>query len=163
HRGPARHGKRGAAAAPGERHARDPHRHGDAGAGEPLALLRGPAGPRPRGVTLEHQAPFEANALPASADPLAASAAQYATEVAEVLYGLLVDVVKVRHPFLEVALAGGPMDPSWTPEQLEACLRAQGIWFQLLAIAEQNAGMRRRRQTETERGFEQVRGTLPQV
>src|SRR5690606_16622405 len=79
------------------------------------------------------------------------------------LYGLLVDVVKVRHPFLETALAGGPMDPSWTPEQLEACLRAQGIWFQLLAIAEQNAGMRRRRQTETERGFEQVRGTLPQV
>lgn len=114
-------------------------------------------------MTLEHQAPFEANALPASADPLAASAAQYATEVAEVLYGLLVDVVKVRHPFLEAALAGGPMDPSWTPEQLEACLRAQGIWFQLLAIAEQNAGMRRRRQTETERGFEQVRGTLPQV
>ncbi len=55
------------------------------------------------------------------------------------------------------------MDPNWTTEQLEACLRAQGIWFQLLSIAEQNAGMRRRRQTETERGPEQVRGTLSQV
>jgi phosphoenolpyruvate carboxylase len=39
----------------------------------------------------------------------------------------------------------------------------QGIWFQLLSIAEQNAAMRRRRQTEAERGYEQVRGTFAQV
>jgi phosphoenolpyruvate carboxylase len=114
-------------------------------------------------VTQDHLAPFSAEALPASADPLAASAAQYATEVAEQLFQLLIDAVKVRHPYLEPALEGGPMDPAWTTDQLEACLRAQGIWFQLLAIAEQNAGMRRRRQTETERGPEQVKGTLGQV
>ncbi len=111
----------------------------------------------------EHVAPFSTTALPVSADPLAASAAQYATEVAEQLFRLLLDVVKVRHPYLESALEGGPMDPGWSTDQLEACLRAQGIWFQLLTIAEQNAGMRRRRQTETERGQEQVKGTLAQV
>ena len=114
-------------------------------------------------MTDERQAPFAAEDLATSADPLAASAAQYATEVAELLFGLLREVVRARHPYLEQALAGGPMDSGWTTEQLEACLRAQGIWFQLLSIAEQNAGMRRRRQTETERGQEQVRGTLAQV
>jgi len=114
-------------------------------------------------VTQDHVAPFEAGALPTSTDPLAASAARYASETAELLFGLLRDVVRVRHPYLETALAGGPLDPAWSPEQLEACLRAQGIWFQLLSIAEQNAAMRRRRQTETERGQEQVRGTLAQV
>ncbi len=114
-------------------------------------------------MTGQHAAPFEAGTLPSSADPLAASAAQYASETAELLFVLLRDVVRVRHPYLEPALSGGPMDPGWTPEQLEACLRAQGIWFQLLSIAEQNAAMRRRRQTETERGQEQLRGTLTQV
>ncbi|MDZ4864742.1 MAG: phosphoenolpyruvate carboxylase, partial [Gemmatimonadota bacterium] len=114
-------------------------------------------------MTQEHLPPFTPGDLPASADPLAASAARYATEVAEELFGLLVEVVKVRHPALEAVLQGGPMDPAWTPEQLETCLRAQNIWFQLLAIAEQNAAMRRRRQTESERGPEQVRGTLAQV
>ncbi len=114
-------------------------------------------------MTQDAAAPFPAEALPASADPLAALAAQYATEVAEHLFQLLVEVLRVRHPYLEPVLEGGEMDPAWTTEQLEACLRAQGIWFQLLAIAEQNAGMRRRRQTETERGQEQVRGTLAEV
>jgi phosphoenolpyruvate carboxylase len=39
----------------------------------------------------------------------------------------------------------------------------QGIWFQLLSIAEQNAAMRRRRQVEAERGYAQLRGTFAQV
>ncbi|HWH73802.1 MAG TPA: phosphoenolpyruvate carboxylase, partial [Methylibium sp.] len=38
-----------------------------------------------------------------------------------------------------------------------------GIMFQLLSIAEQNAGMRRRRQTETESGPEQVEGSFARV
>ena len=106
--------------------------------------------------------PFPAE-LPESADPLAAEAARYATEVAETLFGLLVEVVGVRQPWLEPVLRGGEMDPAWSPERLEAAVRAQGIWFQLLTIAEQNAAMRRRRQTETERGQEHVKGTLAQV
>ncbi|HTS88265.1 MAG TPA: phosphoenolpyruvate carboxylase [Gemmatimonadales bacterium] len=114
-------------------------------------------------MSQDHLAPFPAETLPASADRLAASAAQYASEVAEQLFRLLLEVVRTRHPYLEPVLEGGVMDPGWSTDQLEACLRAQGIWFQLLSIAEQNAGMRRRRQTETERGQEQVRGTLAQV
>jgi len=113
-------------------------------------------------VTLETARPFP-DSLPASTDPLAAEAAHYASEVAELLFGLLVDVVRVKQPWLEPVLRGGEMDAGWSPERLEACLRAQGIWFQLLSIAEQNAAMRRRRQTETGRGPEQVRGTLSQV
>jgi len=42
-------------------------------------------------------------------------------------------------------------------------MQAQGTWFQLLSIAEQNAAMRQRRQSEVERGLEQVRGTFAQV
>ncbi len=112
-------------------------------------------------MTQESARPFP-ETLPASADPLAAEAAHYASEVAELLFGLLVDVVRTRQPGLEAVLRGGEPDLA-SPDRLEAGLRAQGIWFQLLSIAEQNAGMRRRRQTETERGPEQVRGTLAQV
>jgi phosphoenolpyruvate carboxylase len=50
-----------------------------------------------------------------------------------------------------------------SPELLARALQVQGIWFQLLSIAEQNAAMRRRRQTEAERGYEQVRGTFAHV
>jgi phosphoenolpyruvate carboxylase len=114
-------------------------------------------------VIPEATAPFPAESLPASTDPLAAEAAHYASEVAELLFGLLVDVVRVRQPWLEPVLRGAAMDPGSPPDRLEAGLRALGIWFQLLSIAEQNAGMRRRRQTETGRGAEQVRGTLAQV
>ena len=42
-------------------------------------------------------------------------------------------------------------------------LQAQGIWFQLLSIAEQNAAMRRRRRVERERGREELRGTFSHV
>ena len=44
-----------------------------------------------------------------------------------------------------------------------AALRAQGIWFQLLAIAEQNRDMRNRREAERERGYEQLKGTFAGV
>ncbi len=49
--------------------------------------------------------------------------------------------------------SGRPSAPRRTqPELLARTLQVQGIWFQLLSIAEQNAAMRRRRQTESERG-----------
>ncbi|HSB54095.1 MAG TPA: phosphoenolpyruvate carboxylase [Gemmatimonadales bacterium] len=112
-------------------------------------------------MTTETTRPFP-ETLPESTDRLAAEAAHYATEVAELLFGLLVEVVKAKQPGLEAVLHGVESDVA-SPDRLEAGLRAQGIWFQLLSIAEQNAGVRRRRQTETERGPEQVRGTLAQV
>ncbi len=107
--------------------------------------------------------PFSAEMLPESADPAAASAAAYAQEVVELLSGLLLELVRERQPEVESVLRGERHAASLTPELLARTLQVQGIWFQLLSIAEQNAAMRRRRQVEIERGYDQLRGTFAQV
>ena len=50
--------------------------------------------------------PFAAGALPESLDPAAASAAAYATEVVELLSGLLLELVRLRQPDIEPVLRG---------------------------------------------------------
>ena len=107
--------------------------------------------------------PFSPVALPESADPAAASAAAYANEVVELLSGLLLDLVRKRQPEIEPVLRGERPVSELSPELLARTLQVQGLWFQLLSIAEQNAAMRRRRQVEAERGYEQLRGTFAQV
>ncbi|MFL5496537.1 MAG: phosphoenolpyruvate carboxylase [Gemmatimonadales bacterium] len=107
--------------------------------------------------------PFTATDLPESPDPVAASAAHYANEVVDLLSGLLLSLVRQRTPEVEPVLRGERRPSELTPEQLARTLQVQGIWFQLLSIAEQNAAMRRRRQIEAERGYDQVRGTFAQV
>jgi len=107
--------------------------------------------------------PFSSVGLPESSDPAAASAAAYANEVVELLSGLLLELVRRRQPELEPVLRGERPASELSPELLARALQVQGIWFQLLSIAEQNAAMRRRRQTEAERGYEHVRGTFAQV
>jgi phosphoenolpyruvate carboxylase len=107
--------------------------------------------------------PFSSVALPESPDPASASAAAYANEVAELLSGLLLGLVRERQPELEAALRGERPAAELSPDLLARTLQVQGLWFQLLSIAEQNAAMRRRRQTEAERGYEQVRGTFANV
>ncbi|HEX6433010.1 MAG TPA: phosphoenolpyruvate carboxylase, partial [Gemmatimonadales bacterium] len=102
-------------------------------------------------------------ALPESADPAAASAAAYANEVVELLSGLLLALVRERQPEVEPALRGERAATELSPELLARTLQVQGLWFQLLSIAEQNAAMRRRRQIEAERGYDQLRGTFAQV
>jgi phosphoenolpyruvate carboxylase len=114
-------------------------------------------------VTQTAVEPFSAVSLPESTDPAAASAAAYANEVVELLSGLLLDLVRRRQPELEPVLRGERPASELSPELLARALQVQGIWFQLLSIAEQNAAMRRRRQTEAERGYEQLRGTFAQV
>jgi phosphoenolpyruvate carboxylase len=114
-------------------------------------------------VTQTAVEPFSAVLLPESSDPASASAAAYANEVVELLSGLLLDLVRRRQPELEPVLRGERLAAELSPELLARALQVQGIWFQLLSIAEQNAAMRRRRQTEAERGYEQVRGTFAQV
>jgi phosphoenolpyruvate carboxylase len=101
--------------------------------------------------------------LPESADPAAASAAHYANEVVELLSELMLQLLRRRSPELEPVLRGERAARELSPELLARTLQVQGIWFQLLSIAEQNAAMRRRRQIEAERGYEQVRGTFAQV
>jgi len=107
--------------------------------------------------------PFSPVGLPESADPAAASAAAYANEVVELLSGLLLGLVRERQPELEPALRGERPASELSPDLLARTLQVQGLWFQLLSIAEQNAAMRRRRQTEADRGYDQVRGTFAQV
>jgi phosphoenolpyruvate carboxylase len=107
--------------------------------------------------------PFSAGSLPESADPAAASAAAYANEVVELLSSLLLNLVRERQPEVEAVLRGERPVAELGPELVARTLQVQGIWFQLLSIAEQNAAMRRRRQVETERGHDQLRGTFAQV
>jgi phosphoenolpyruvate carboxylase len=108
--------------------------------------------------------PFAAGIeLPESPDPVAASAAHYASEVVELLSGLMLQLVRQRAPDIEPVLRGERAAHALSPELMARTLQVQGIWFQLLSIAEQNAAMRRRRQTEAQRGYELVRGTFAQV
>ena len=107
--------------------------------------------------------PFAAGSLPESADPAAASAAAYATEVMELLSGLLLDLVRLRQPDVEPVLRNEGDVERLSPDLLARALQVQGIWFTLLSIAEQNAAMRRRRQVEADRGYEQLRGTFAHV
>jgi phosphoenolpyruvate carboxylase len=108
--------------------------------------------------------PFAAGIeLPESPDPVAASAAHYASEVVELLSGLMLQLVRQRAPDIEPVLRGERAAHELSPELMARTLQVQGIWFQLLSVAEQNAAMRRRRQTEAERGYESVRGTFAQV
>lgn len=104
--------------------------------------------------------PFVSEDLPTSTDAAAASAAQYATEVAELLFSILVDVIHQRAPEIEPVLRGERHASSLSLAEAELALQAQGLWFQLLSLAEQIAAMRRRRQVEGERGPEGVRGTF---
>jgi len=87
----------------------------------------------------------------------------YLTEVVELLRGLLGDVVRARHPQVETVLQSVQNLGSLDRGLLLRVLQAQGIWFQLLGIAEENAAVRERREIETESGPEQVPGTLAEV
>ncbi len=107
--------------------------------------------------------PFAATELPESPDPVAASAAHYANEVVELLGDLMLTLVRKRAPDVEPVLRGERSAGDLSAELLARTLQVQGIWFQLVSIAEQNAAMRRRRQVEAERGLELLRGTLAQV
>src|SRR5512134_2332960 len=82
---------------------------------------------------------------------------------ADLLFRLLVEVVRRHQPEIEPILAGRANIATFTPEMLARALQAQGIWFQLLAIADQNAAMRRRRHIERTRGREALRGTFDHV
>jgi phosphoenolpyruvate carboxylase len=114
-------------------------------------------------VSLVALEPFSSGELPESPDPVAASAAHYANEVVELLAGLLLQLVRERAPEVEPVLRGEREPAELSPELLARTLQVQGIWFQLLSIAEQNAAMRRRRQFEAERGYDLLRGTFAQV
>ncbi|MGH8614537.1 MAG: phosphoenolpyruvate carboxylase, partial [Gammaproteobacteria bacterium] len=94
---------------------------------------------------------------------IAARIAAYAEETIALLGSLLLDVIRIREPRLvAIFLAKQTASPGDAPFLLRS-LQLFGIWFQLLSIVEQNAGMRRRRLIEKERGADQVAGTFAHV
>jgi phosphoenolpyruvate carboxylase len=86
-----------------------------------------------------------------------------AKEAAELLFTLLIEVVREHQPEIEPVLKGGANIDGFSPELMARALQAQGIWFQLLSIADQNAAMRRRRHIERTRGRSSLRGTFDHV
>jgi len=94
---------------------------------------------------------------------VAAVAADYAQYVTDLLFDLLLDVIHAHQPEIEPVLRGREPGVGRSPELLARTIQAQGIWFQLLSLAEQNVAMRDRRRTEMAKGYEQVWGTFAHV
>ncbi len=84
---------------------------------------------------------------------------------ANILFELLLDVVRRHQPEIEPVLTGGAQKSisEFSPELMARVLSTQGIWFQLLSLADQNATMRRRRYIERTRGRDALLGTFDHV
>lgn len=92
-----------------------------------------------------------------------AASASYAKEVVELLTEQLTKVIQHRHSEILPYFRGELAVPADDTELLLGVLQAWGIWFQLLNVAEENTGMRRRRIAEKEYGLENVPGTFANV
>ena len=109
----------------------------------------------------EHFKPLDR--VTAAEGPIAANSVAYVREVVGLLHDRLYDVIRARQPEIEPILRGKAPVPEDDRDLLLRVMQAQGIWFQLLNIAEENAIMRRRRLIETERGANAVDGTFAHV
>jgi len=89
--------------------------------------------------------------------------ATYAKEVVGLLTEQLEKVIKHRHSEILPYFRGKVSVPAGKTELLLGVLQAWGIWFQLLNVAEENTGMRRRRLAEKEYGLENVPGSFANV
>jgi phosphoenolpyruvate carboxylase len=72
-------------------------------------------------------------------------------------------VLKLRQPELLAPFEGTGTLEELGSELLPRAMQAYGIWFQLLAIAEENAALRERRRIEREGGPDAVPGSLSHV
>jgi phosphoenolpyruvate carboxylase len=91
---------------------------------------------------------------------LDAAAAEYTRGLVQLLQEKWLDVIRRRRPAILPIVSGEARLGDDDPAILLGVLQAWGIWFQLLNIAEENAGMRRRRQAETGLSLEHVPGTF---
>ncbi|MGH9818134.1 MAG: phosphoenolpyruvate carboxylase, partial [Candidatus Acidiferrales bacterium] len=114
-------------------------------------------------MTEQEPGPVGNNPDPPEDASIAARAAAYAEETIALLGSLLLDVIRIREPRLEAIFFEKQTASSADAPFLLRSLQLFGIWFQLLSIVEQNAGMRRRRLIEKERGADQVAGTFAHV
>src|SRR5262245_12243129 len=87
----------------------------------------------------------------------------YIVQLVDFLFERLLEVVRLRQPEIEPALRGDrPLD-DLPPPVLLRTLQAYGIWFQLLAIAEENATIRTRRRIERDGGPDALPGTFSHI
>src|SRR5690554_8082759 len=91
---------------------------------------------------------------------LDAETAAYTRNLVNLLEAQWLSVIRQRRPDILPVVSGEMPLRDDDPAVLLGTLQAWGIWFQLLNIAEENAGMRRRRRTETELSPEHVPGTF---
>lgn len=91
------------------------------------------------------------------------ASANYAKEVVGLLTEQLSKVIEQRHKEILPYFRGESAVPTGDTTLLLGVLQAWGIWFQLLNVAEENSGMRRRRLAEKEYGLENVPGTFANV
>jgi len=82
---------------------------------------------------------------------------------ADTLLGLLESVIRERNPEAAAAIRGEMVGGPGTPRTVARALQAQGMWLQLLSLAEQYAAFRARRATESEQGHAHVGGTFSRV
>ncbi|MEO1924688.1 MAG: phosphoenolpyruvate carboxylase, partial [Gammaproteobacteria bacterium] len=94
---------------------------------------------------------------------LDALSATYAKEVVGLLTEQLGKVIQHRQSEILPYFRGEMSIPAGNTELLLGVLQAWGIWFQLLNVAEENTGMRRRRLAEKEYGLDNVPGTFANV
>ncbi len=80
--------------------------------------------------------------------------------VVERLFGYLLDVVRARRPEILDALHGGRQQSENSDAFPLEALQAQGIWLQLLRIAEDITESRRRRRIETQASPDAVAGSF---
>jgi phosphoenolpyruvate carboxylase len=123
----------------------------------PLARFNAPPDEpvvRPPATTVDLGDPDESAAMSETVDGLARS---------DLLRAALMGVVERYEPDVARVLRGEPTHERMSTRLLARTIQAQAIWFQLLAIAEENRDMRRRREVERLRGHDQVRGTFAHV
>ena len=144
---------------------RDARGDGHAGSGKSSSLLQRRPAQGSRGVTHVAAPAVLGAGAPGVADPAAASAAALRQRSRRAALRACCSTWCRRRAARGRTGAARASEPpaELSPELLARALQVQGIWFQLLSIAEQNAAMRRRRQIEAERGYEQLRGTFAQV
>jgi phosphoenolpyruvate carboxylase len=87
----------------------------------------------------------------------------YLEGTVELLFGLLLEVLRARQPDIQAVFSSGlgALDPD--RERVLRGLQAQGIWLQLLNIAEENAFTRQRRRVELLAGPDEVVGSFDRM
>ncbi|TIW78016.1 MAG: phosphoenolpyruvate carboxylase, partial [Mesorhizobium sp.] len=79
------------------------------------------------------------------------------------LLRLLLQVASAREPEIAAVLTGRRSLVSLAAEQRIPALQASGVWFQLLAIADELLAMRARRELEQGAGVDDVPGSFGSV